>query len=423
MNPCSSRAILVLAILCAWTLLAGVEGSQPQWGETCNDSDGDGYGDPASPACTFSGLDCDDSDGNVHPGHWENCFNGTDDDCDEEVDLSDPGCTCHDGDGDGYGAPATPACPYPQWDCDDADPGVNPGTGFYPVLPVEEFTETTFEGFDVIQYIPGDPVGLVFLFHGSHGSAQFARKLEVINVLNPLIELGYGFVATESTQRTDPKRWDPHDLDPVSNPDLARLYRLYQHLIDSTGVTGETPLFAFGMSNGAVFTSAFGHVSEKEGLPIRALAMYNGQVSQQVRDDGGLVVPTSFIIAENDTTVPNVDIRSQQEAMAAAGVTTEIHETLECGLSPYRFTRIPGISEAQSFELFDLAALAGIVDAYGLRILPLEEAVEAVLDLPLPPELQPYWQELANQLGAVWAIHKVSSRWSDEHVSFFENER
>jgi len=413
----------MMILLLAWTVMAGIEGSQPQWGGTCSDSDGDGYGDPASSACTYPELDCDDSDGNVHPGHWENCFNGTDDDCDGDVDLADPECACNDGDGDGYGDPATPACTYPQWDCDDADPDVNPGTAFDPIVPVVGFDTTDFEGFELVQYIPADPVGLIFLFHGSHGSAQFAWKLEVINILNPLIELGYGFVATESTQRVDPKRWDPHDLDPVTNPDLARLYRLYQHVIDTTGVTEQTPLFAFGMSNGAVFTSAFGHVSKKEGLPIRALVMYNGQVSQQVRDDGGLTVPTLFVIAENDTTVPNEDIQSQQEDMAGAGVTTEIYESTECGLSPYRFTRVPGISEAQSFELFDLVHSAGIVDDNGLRILPLEEAEDAVMDLPLPPEFLSYVKQLGNQIGVVWALHKVSSRWSDEHEAFFENER
>ena len=130
-----------------------------------------------------------------------------------------------------------------------------------------------------------------------------------------------------------------------------------------------------------------------------------------------------FVIAENDSEVNNESIRSQQEAMAAAGVTTEMYESRECGLSPYRFTRIPGISEAQSLELFDLATFAGIVDAYGLRVLSPDEAVEAVEELSLPPEIEPYRQELANQLGLVWAMHKVSSRWSDEHVAFFENER
>ncbi len=34
---------------------------------------------------------------------------------------------CQDLDQDGYGSPASPACPYPELDCDDLDPSVNPG--------------------------------------------------------------------------------------------------------------------------------------------------------------------------------------------------------------------------------------------------------------------------------------------------------
>jgi hypothetical protein len=34
---------------------------------------------------------------------------------------------CVDNDGDGYGDPATPECPRPAWDCDDADPQVPSG--------------------------------------------------------------------------------------------------------------------------------------------------------------------------------------------------------------------------------------------------------------------------------------------------------
>jgi len=35
-----------------------------------------------------------------------------------------PGCV--DNDGDGYGSPANPACAFPEADCDDSDPEVNP---------------------------------------------------------------------------------------------------------------------------------------------------------------------------------------------------------------------------------------------------------------------------------------------------------
>jgi len=45
---------------------------------------------------------------------------------------------CVDRDGDGYGAPASPACAHPEPDCDDADPGVNPGSPEIPQTGVDE---------------------------------------------------------------------------------------------------------------------------------------------------------------------------------------------------------------------------------------------------------------------------------------------
>ena len=52
----------------------------------CNDNDGDGYGDPASPTCTHPLWDCDDGDPDVNPGADEVCYNGLDDDCDLNTD-------------------------------------------------------------------------------------------------------------------------------------------------------------------------------------------------------------------------------------------------------------------------------------------------------------------------------------------------
>ena len=83
------------------------------------DTDGDDWA---------SWEDCDDSDQEVNPGSDEICFNQIDDDCDGQIDSDDPDCpACIDLDGDGYGDPASSGCVFPQWDCDDTDPYVNPG--------------------------------------------------------------------------------------------------------------------------------------------------------------------------------------------------------------------------------------------------------------------------------------------------------
>ena len=111
------------------------------------DADGDGYGSivVAAVACAQpSGgaalsTDCDDGDAGVNPGATELC-SGVDEDCDGLVDDADPDVTVTDpwyldGDGDGYGDPASPlsVCTGPSGfvaddsDCDDGNGGINPG--------------------------------------------------------------------------------------------------------------------------------------------------------------------------------------------------------------------------------------------------------------------------------------------------------
>lgn len=87
------------------------------------DEDQDTY---TSDAC--GGSDCDDSDPDIHPGIDEIGLGLCDDGVDQNCDGSD--CTfdvCTDNDGDGYGNPASPSCTHSGFDCDDTDPNVNPG--------------------------------------------------------------------------------------------------------------------------------------------------------------------------------------------------------------------------------------------------------------------------------------------------------
>ena len=107
------------------------------------DGDGDGFGTtPSTTACTqpkgyvANGDDCDDGDGNVHPGADEYC-NGADDDCDTVTDEEpvDGNPYFHDGDTDGFGDPLSVVyeCALPagytvdDTDCNDANNSVYPG--------------------------------------------------------------------------------------------------------------------------------------------------------------------------------------------------------------------------------------------------------------------------------------------------------
>ncbi len=103
--------------------------------DACTDVDGDGFGDTRHGATTCD-ADCDDSDASVHPDAIERC-NGVDDDCDGDLDedsAADASSWYADSDGDGFGDPAsaTTACAQPSGhvadasDCDDGDGTVHP---------------------------------------------------------------------------------------------------------------------------------------------------------------------------------------------------------------------------------------------------------------------------------------------------------
>ena len=122
------------------------EGAGSSW---YADTDGDGYGDPASivDACEMpagysaNGGDCDDGSASTSPAAYEIC-DGIDNNCDGNTDDSSALNTSVwyvDADTDGYGdgAGGVAACNAPSGhvdngsDCDDADTTVNPAADEY----------------------------------------------------------------------------------------------------------------------------------------------------------------------------------------------------------------------------------------------------------------------------------------------------
>lgn len=64
-------------------------------------------------------------EGGVSPDPGEICGNNIDDNCNGQID--DNCQPCIDSDSDLYGSPASNQCKYPEEDCDDSDPNINPG--------------------------------------------------------------------------------------------------------------------------------------------------------------------------------------------------------------------------------------------------------------------------------------------------------
>jgi hypothetical protein len=147
----AAAAALLLSSACAGDPGDG-GGAQPDAGCDLHayypDTDGDGFGDPAKqvdacaapPGFIGKGGDCDDAAAGRHPGAAEICdhvddnCDGTIDDADPQVDVSDGATYYRDADGDGFGDASQfrHACAAPagyvakSTDCDDGDGDVNP---------------------------------------------------------------------------------------------------------------------------------------------------------------------------------------------------------------------------------------------------------------------------------------------------------
>jgi hypothetical protein len=289
-----------------------------------------------------------------------------------------------------------------------------------PITPKPPPTPSTFEGFDVVSYIPAHPKGLVYLFHGTGGSADFATKVDTVDVLNRFVAEGYGYVSTSSTERTGNKRWLQSDPSLTTNPDLARLVRLQQHLVDTTGVTSTTPLVGIGMSNGARFVTLWGQTWKDANYPVRAIWASHGRIASPVAT---LTVPTIFSTSANDFTSPTAQIVADYLRTTNAGTPTRFFDSLERPLTAPRFMRIPGIDANEANQIVAALKATGVWDDAGQRVVPdIAQAVAqaGTAQLPASVTAEGLGNDVANEVARVLAVHQFTSEFGADALAFVD---
>jgi hypothetical protein len=285
------------------------------------------------------------------------------------------------------------------------------------------YPASTFEGFPVVSYVPAHPVGIVYVFHGTGGSADFATKLETVDMLNHLVAAGYGFVSTDSTNRTS-KQWDTGSLSLTANPDLARLSRLHAHLVSTGAITTTTPIYAIGMSRGAGFASVFAQAFRDGGYPVAAIAPSHGQIPASVRAAGGLDVPALFTLGANDPIVDNTQVLGQVADLVGRGVPAEAVVEPETPLSAARFLRVPGVDGATADATFATMVAAGLWDASGHRLAGIDTVGSTLPTLHYPASVTPsQLQSIQDEVDVVLAVHQYSATYATRTVSFFDSHR
>jgi hypothetical protein len=292
------------------------------------------------------------------------------------------------------------------------------------VTPSVTWQRSTFEGFDVISYVPEHPRGMAYFFHGSGGSASFVDRVETTDVVNRLVAKGYGFVSTSSTERTGDRRWEVFDPSLSANPDLARLVRLQWHLVATTPLEADTPLVGVGMSNGARFVTLWGQAWRSAGYPVRAIWASHGRTAPPYAGAGQLTVPTVFSTAENDFTSPPGPIIQDYATAHDAGTPSEIYVSRERPLSWFPYLRIPGVDATEAQQVRAALIATGVWDAEGRRIEPnIAQAVNRAMGATLPQSVQPQANEIRDETALQLAIHQFTAEFADSVLAFFERHR
>jgi hypothetical protein len=284
-------------------------------------------------------------------------------------------------------------------------------------------TNSSFEGFPVNSFVPANPRGVVFMFHGTNGRADFSEKLESVDMLNHLVLAGYGFVSTESTDRTA-KQWNNIDLSVNNNVDLARLKRLYLSMIADGRITATTPIYAIGMSQGAGFASVFAQAFKNAGYPVAAIAPSHGPIPVAVRNGGGLTVPALFALGANDPTVDNAAVLRQVFQVSQTGVPVAAYVEPETTLSSIRFLRVPGIDGPTAGAIVAAMVSAGLYDAAGHRLVGIDAVEAAMPGLALPASVSfDQRKMIIDEVEVVMAVHVYSATYSSQTVAFFDAHR
>lgn len=282
----------------------------------------------------------------------------------------------------------------------------------YKPAPEWNFTAETINGTDVVYYLPKDPVGVIFRFHGSGGNVQsvlFSVESRIFS--NDAAAAGFGIVAVNSVDRTT-GNWSLSL--PPNNPDITNIGAIIATLRSRGLIAADTPLLAQGTSRGGAFSSEAAYF-----LNFRATAIYIAFGINAVMQKTG--VPTIFCMAANDDQElvgpeGNQTAYTQFLDLQERGIAADYYLNQPSPVYPERFWRIPGLNADDSRSIYAVLKDEGFLDA---RDLLTESPRESDWRDVLPAEYERFEDAVASELGAAYANHNFYSDCDSRVLRFF----
>lgn len=282
---------------------------------------------------------------------------------------------------------------------------------------------------NVYSFFPANLRGVVYLLHGTGGSAAYwTNQVENKQLLNDLAANGFGCVITEAEEITtgndgngDGKlRWIITPLDSVNNIDLANLKVITDTLIQRGKFTYATPRFALGMSNGGFFAFSLGSLFNYKGI-VSYCAQGNGTVAASTP------VPVIWCMAQNDNNdgvgqTGNADALGYHQNRLALGLYSQYFVHGRSPVYPERFLRASDIDAARSTAIFNELKNNACLDGKNYIVLSpasIDAAITANAALwPTYTSLNTTQQRfVATQIDAMYAEHQFFSDFNKQTLA------
>ena len=294
-----------------------------------------------------------------------------------------------------------------------------------------EFNEIEYPGVQgairLFYAVPTNPVGVLFLFHGTGGSADVAFSTPFKNIAATAYEQGLAVVSTEAHERTTNDGGDDGAIrwnvapNINNNIDLQNIQSISQNISTITSVPADGLRLAVGVSNGGAFAITVG-----AALSFDAVTSLCGVGRETVFIQ--TQTPTQWFMCGNDTNATVSGQRDEWEngtnSLQERGVRTDYGVFPPSPMYSERFMRI-GATQEESQSAVDEMRTNEILDENNfLQLSPKD--IEALISSQ--PEDWPVFLSLIEEYGAkkiktelkqVYADHGAFDDWTHRMLDFW----
>jgi len=301
-------------------------------------------------------------------------------------------------------------------------------------LPPFELKEELINGVErpkrVYHVLPPALRGVVFLYHGTGGSARgwLPGSVENFTFVKDLIAADLGVIITESEETTAQRdmngdgfvRWDVAPPMPDASIDYQNLRAILDTLINRGSISTSTPLFGVGMSNGGAFA-----VPCAQALGMKAAVSYCA--AGRPSNASIINTPCLWMMAANDDN-ENVGDTGNRDAIELArrlrerGVNADAVIRKPHPVYPEIFTR-SGASETASRAIVANLRDRGHLDERGFMRKTSDSIAAAVMADPasypaILTQSEVSRTAIVNTLATAYAEHKFFSDLGKQTITW-----